>query len=110
VSGIAADFFVRAWSEPLKENCRLLPGQQLIVKPRYRIRAYRLPRDAVFQWQGRSSVLLRQEEDIHIVGVELLSGDGADYAVTCPTDIAGGEVLVTSVSAVQGMLMGLGGE
>lgn len=110
VSGIARDFFVEAWSEPVQEQCGLLPGQRLMVQAVYSNRAYRLPREAVFQWQGEPSVLLRQEDRLVTVSVELLSADSLGYTVRCPTDIAGGEVLTTSVSAVQGILLGLGGE
>lgn len=110
VSSVASDFFVEAWSEPVNDSCHLLPGQRLMVKPAYRTRGYLLPRKAVFQWRGQPTVLLRKEEALHTVDVELLSSDGANYAVNCPTEIGGGQVLISSVSAVQGILMGLGGE
>jgi hypothetical protein len=110
VSGIASDFFVQAWSKPLNEQCQLLPGERLMVTPGYRFQGYRVPREAVFQWQNGPTVLLRRDDELVTVPVELLSGDASTYAVACPTDIAGGEVLSSSVSAVQGVLMGLGGE
>jgi len=110
VSGIASDFFVQAWSEPLAEQCQLLPGERLLVTPEYAFQGYRVPRESVFQWQNESTVLLRREGELLTVPVKLLSGDGATYSVTCPTQISGGEVLSSSVSAVQGLLKGLGGE
>ena len=110
VSGIASDFFVQAWSEPLAEQCQLLPGERLLVTPEYALQGYRVPRQSVFQWQDESTVLLRRELELVTVPVKLLSGDGTTYSVACSTDITGGEVLSSSVSAVQGVLMGLGGE
>ena len=110
VSGIASDFFVHAWSEPLAEQCQLLPGERLLVTPEYAFQGYRVPRESVFQWQDEPTVLLRREGKLVTVPVKLLSGDEATYSVTCPTEISGGEVLSSSVSAVQGVLMGLGGE
>lgn len=110
VSGVASDFFVQAWSEPLLEQCQFLPGERLLVTPRYSFEGYRVPRESVFQWDGEPTVLLRESGQLVTVAVTLLSSDGETYAVACPTEIAGGEILSSSVSAVQGVLMGLGGE
>jgi hypothetical protein len=110
VSGIADGFFVEGWSAPLNDNCSYLPGQRLMVTPSYQFTGYRIPRSAVFQWQGASTVLLRNGSQLNTVAVELLSSDSGYYSVAGPEDLAGGEVLATSVSAVQGVLMGLGGE
>lgn len=110
VSKIATEFFVEVWSEPIHDACQLIPGQRLMIKPVYRTQGYLLPKEAVFQWQGKPTILLRRESELHAVSVELLSSDGKQYAVACDADIAGREVLTSSVSAVQGILMGLGGE
>lgn len=110
VSGIADGFFVEGWSAPLDDNCSYLPGQRLMVTPQYQFTGYRIPRSAVFQWEGVSTVLLRSGQQLETVEVELLSSDSRYYAVACPGDLSGREVLATSVSAVQGVLMGLGGE
>lgn len=110
VSAIAQDFFVYAWSEPLSQQCRFLPGERLMVTPGYTFQGYRVPRQSVFQWQGEPTVLIRQQDRLTTVAVEIISGKGDFYAVGCGTDIAGGQLLSSSVSAVQGVLMGLGGE
>ena len=103
-------FFVEGWSAPLDDNCSYLPGQRLMMTPLYQFTGYRVPRSAVFQWEGVSTVLLRSGQQLKTVEVELLSSNSRYYAVASPDDISGGEILSTSVSAVQGVLMGLGSE
>lgn len=110
ISGIARDFFVQAWSEPLTTSCGLLPGQRLMVIPVYKFNGYRVPRSAVFQWQGQPTVLLRKGQKLETVSVELHGSDAGNYSVSTAATIENSEVLSSSVSAVQGVLMGLGGE
>jgi len=110
VSGITTGFFVEAWSEPVTDKCALIPGQRLAATPLYRTSAFRLPRTAVLQREAGSHVFLREGDVLRAVPVELLAADGADYIVTSTTPLGGREALVTSVSAVQGVLLGLGDE
>lgn len=111
VSAMTDGFFVRVWSEPLTPACRPLLGQQLLVTPLLGVQgAYSLPRSAVFQLQRQTMVLVRQGQSLLPLAVSLLGGQGDDYVLTSEFDLADREVLVSSVSAVQGMLLGLGGE
>jgi hypothetical protein len=110
VSGITTGFFVEAWSEPVTDKCALIPGQRLAATPLYRTSAFRLPRTAVLQREAGSHVFLREGDVLRAVPVELLAADEADYIVTSTTPLGGREALVTSVSAVQGVLLGLGDE
>ena len=110
VSGITTGFFVEAWSEPVAARCALLPGQRLAATPLYRTAAFRLPRQAVLQREGGSQIFLREDGSLRAVPVELVAAADEDYIVTSSTPLGGREVLVTSVSAVQGILLGLGGE
>jgi len=103
-------FFVDAWSEPVKPECGLIPGQQVMAIPLLRTAGYRLPKRAVFQWQGASHVLLRDAQSVQAIPVTLLGSEADDYVLRCNRSLAGREILVSSVSAVQGLLMGLGGE
>jgi len=110
VSGITTGFFVEAWSEPVADRCALIPGQRLAATPFYRTAAFRLPRQAVVQRETGSHIFLREGDLLRAVPVELLAADRADYIVTSTTALGGREALVTSVSAVQGILLGLGDE
>lgn len=55
-------------------------------------------------------MLVRRGDALESVPVSLLMPDGEDYAISAASELAGSEVLVTSVSAVQGILLGLGGK
>ena len=110
MSAIVSRFFVSAWSESLLPQCELILGQTLLVTPLYTTNAYKVPMKAVFQWRGASSVLVHQGSQLKLVQVELIASSGKDYIVACDMSLENTEVLVSSVSAVQGILIGLGGE
>jgi hypothetical protein len=110
ISSIADGFFLRAWSAPLDANCDLLPGERLMVTPFYAIGGYEIPRRALLHWEGLAAVLLLSEEFLEVVTVEVLGSTPAGYYVASDVELSGREILVSSVSAVQGVLLGLGGE
>jgi hypothetical protein len=113
IAGIdrAADgFFVAAWSEPLGGACRRIPGTVLSVNPRYAAEALVVPRAALFQWQREAHVFLRDGDRLHARPVAVLGDTDGGYAITRDPGLADSEVLVTSVSAAQGILLGLGSE
>lgn len=108
-------FLVDAWSEPLEGRCDLLPGQTLSVIPLYRVEAdglevVRVPGSALLTWDQRNYLLRRDGENLILQAVSLLTRDEAGYLMLGPEGLVGAEVLISSVSAVQGILMGLGGE
>jgi hypothetical protein len=83
VSQMTDGFFVQAWTEALPPDCRMMLGQQ---------------------------VLIRREDALHTVAVTLLGSESGDYIVQADETLKDAQVLVSSVSAVQGILLGLGGE
>jgi hypothetical protein len=111
VSTITAGFFVQAWTQPLPESCPLLLGQQLLAIPMVTAKgSYLIPRSAVFQLAHENFVLVRNGDALNTVAVTLLGSEGDDYVLLADADLGGAEILVASVSAVQGILLGLGGE
>jgi len=110
VSGIADDFSVEGWSDPLEGVCRRIPGERLMVTPRYRESGYLVPRTAVMQWQGHSAVLVKRDSKLETVEVSILASAGQNYFVSSHEELANSSLLTSSVSAVQGKLSGLGGE
>lgn len=110
VERISTGFFATAWSEAPAPDCALLPGQQLLVEPVLSGPVLAIKRSAVMQWQGRTAVILRNAGKLTPRPVELLQAAGDDYLIRADQSLTGSDILVTSVSAVQGILLGLGGE
>ncbi|MHA7815045.1 MAG: efflux RND transporter periplasmic adaptor subunit [Pseudohaliea sp.] len=107
----AADgFFVAAWSEALRGDCRWTPGTVLSINPRYATAALVIPRAALFQWQREAHVFVRDGEQLRARPVTVLGDTAGGYAVARDPALADSEVLVASVSAAQGILLGLGSE
>ena len=104
-------FFIRAWTQTLPPACPLLLGQQLLLQPLLRVdNAYRVARAAVFALQRQTYVWRLRDDTLEAVPVTVLAAEGDAYIVHSEEGLAGQSVLVSSVSAVQGVLLGLGGE
>jgi len=108
-------FLVDAWSTAPDASCGFLPGQTLEVTPLYRAggqgqRVLRVPGSALLAWEQQNYLLQRRGEVLVLQPVTPLTREGADYLVRAPSSLAGAEVLADSVSAVQGILLGLGVE
>jgi hypothetical protein len=110
VGTIAHGFFVTAWSAPLGEGCPQRPGSLVSVTPHYSADALKIPRAALFQWRGEPHVLVLGDDALRAVAVTILADTDDGYAIEANAELAGRDVLSRSVSAVQGILLGLGGE
>ncbi len=110
VDQIARNFFVSAWSEPTQQRCPQRLGTLMSVIPLYSATALVIPRAALFQWQGEPHVLVHQGDRLQTHRVVLIADTPQGYAIDADDELADREVLSKSVSAVQGILLGLGGE
>ncbi len=110
IDGVARNFFVSAWSEPTREGCPQRLGTLVSAIPLYYAAALVIPRDALFQWQGEPHVLVRSGDLLHAHRVVLIADTPQGYAIGSDEALADQDVLSRSVSAVQGILLGLGGE
>lgn len=110
LSALADGFFIEAWSEPLHESCRFLLGQTLLATPILNVTGYRVPKAAVFRWSQRDAVFIRRGDELTLSYVKLVGEDNGDYIVTSEQTLLDLQVLSSSVSAVQGILLGLGSE
>jgi hypothetical protein len=110
VEEAAHGFYRSAWSDALAGSCAVAPGTALGATPLYREQALFVPREAVFQWRQAPHVWLRQGDRLVARQVELIADVTGGYAVSADPDLEGGEVLIRSVSAAQGLLLGLGGD
>lgn len=115
IESVSSGAYVTAWSTPLSAKCNWRMGEEITAMPFYTESAYRVPKLAVFSWEGAQYVFAKQETVLVSLQVNLLSSDADDYIVQIlQTDDSRTEgtieVLVSSVSAVQGVLLGLGSE
>ena len=111
VSAMTDGFFMQAWTQSLPTSCSLMLGQQVLAVPLVRASdSYRVPRSAVFQMERESFVWVRRGDSLAAVAVTLLGAEDDAYVVRSEVAIAGVDTLISSVSAVQGVLLGLGDE
>lgn len=99
------------WSQPLPADCGLVLGQIVTLTPVVSGRVQRVPASSVFMLEGDSYVAIKNNETLAPVKVRILSGQQqGSLSVEAQNTLAGAQVLSRSVSALQGVLMGLGGE
>ncbi len=110
VSQVSEGYFLKAWSKPISEDCNLNFGQAIRVIPHLATSAFRVPKSSVFNIDRASYILLKQGKKLHTIAVDIMDSNDKVYFVDSATDLHNKEVLSTSVAAVQGILMGLGGE
>jgi len=67
-----------------------------------------VPRTAVGSVNGQPGVFMERDSNLVFVPVLILSSDAKSFYISSDTDITGQRVLIESVSAVQGLLLGLG--
>ncbi|WP_412971678.1 hypothetical protein [Glaciecola sp. MF2-115] len=101
-------FYQTAWSKPIASVCNLVIGQMISVRPEYQTQAYKIKQSSVFNWEGLNYVFVKNEQNFSAVKVILMTSDDDSYVVKSTESLADKKVLVTSVSAVQGILLGMG--
>ena len=111
VSAMTDGFFIKAWTQTLPPACPLMLGQQVLVQPLVRTsNAYRVSQAAVFTLERQTYVWLLRDDTLEAIAVTVLAAEGDAYFVRTEDSLAGQGVLISSVSAVQGVLLGLGEE
>ena len=103
-------FFVRVWSAPLPKGCALQLGAHVNTRVQLSVSALTVPADSVFYLQGQASIFVRRANVLEAIPITLIGNADKDSAVfKAPSLSNGDEVLTSSISAVQGILLGLGG-
>lgn len=109
----AERLYRQIWSQSLQACPELSPGALLSGHLVHEFSGYRVPRAAVFRVAGRAGVAVDDGDSLRFVPVVIASEDRDAFFVRSDGDgdaVAGGTVLVRSVSAVQGLLLGIGTE
>ncbi len=110
VSQVAEGLFLKTWSNTITDECQLSFGQVISVIPHLSTDAYQVPKSSVFTIDRSYYVLVKKGTQLKVTPISLIEASNTFYYIESATDLNNQEVLSTSVSAVQGVLMGLGGE
>lgn len=101
-------FFQTFWTKALNSDCPYVQGQVINVTPEYQTSAYKVKQSSVFNWEGDNFIFVKNEQGYIATQVELITSHGDTYIVTSEVSLLGKSTLISSVSAVQGILIGLG--
>lgn len=102
----------RLWSASLTTSteCSLAYGQAVMVTPVIEAAGLSLPASSVYFFEDQYFILVKQGAMLTPVAVEVLGRHNGQLLIAENPAISNTQVLTSSVSAVQGMLLGLGGE
>jgi hypothetical protein len=107
---VVNQFSVTIWSESFNNNCQLSLGQHIVVTPVYDQKAYVIKKSAIFEFKNKNYVAVKAPKALNLVEINLLSSTEDRYFFSSTELLTDQEILVTSVSAIQGVLLELGGE
>jgi len=101
-------FSQTAWSQAFIPGCDFSRGQMLSAIPEYQISAYKIAQSSVFNWEGENYIFIQKQQAYQAIKVDLIASQDTNFIVTADTSLNGKIALISSVSALQGMLQGLG--
>jgi len=109
---IASRFVTKIWSTAINESkqCQFTLGQSLVVTPIYQQNALTVNKKAVFEFEDKNYIALKNQQKLTLVSINILSSSANHYHFTANADLANKSALISSVSAVQGILLNLGDE
>ena len=107
----SSNFMVTAWARlALPSDCDLAPGATVAVTPHYDFSGYTVPEEAVFVLNDSDYLAVREASSLKILKVETLGSDGNQLFVRSAEPFDDKPILTGAVSALQGILLGMGGE
>lgn len=110
VEQVSHRLLVRVWSSPLPETCGLQLGELAEVSVHLDLAALKISAESVFYINGQSAVFKLSGDTLDVVPVEIVGeSEGGALLLQAHPLLVGRKVLSSSVSAVQGILLGLGG-
>jgi hypothetical protein len=106
---IAAQMMVAVWSATMTNACAGLPGQFIRVTPITEQKVQMISPNALFTHHQQTQVLVKDGQRLVPMPVNVIAQTNTQQLVIAYTpELLGKSVLTTSVSAVQGLLIGLG--
>jgi len=110
IEKIADKYHQVFWAEPATTNCKLTLGQGIKVTPVQTIDGYKIAKSAVFEFEDQNYVAIKVNTALNLVPINLLGTSKGEYIFTTNENIDGKQVLISSVSILQGRLLSLGAE
>ncbi len=98
------------WSKSITNECTLTLGQKVVITPVYDQTAFVINKSAVFEFDNHNYIAIKRGEQLDLVSISILNSINDHYIFASETDVNNAQALVTSVSAVQGVLLNLGDE
>jgi hypothetical protein len=98
----------RVWSQDLATCPDVAPGALREGRFIYPFRGYAVPRASVATVGGQAGVFVEDGDALAFAPVAIASADEIRFYVRSERSLEGRRVLATSVSAAQGILLGLG--
>ncbi|XQW86582.1 hypothetical protein ACOYR1_07625 [Thalassotalea piscium] len=106
---LADKYHYTLWTVP-DDGCHFTLGQRVTVTPIYHFNGYKIPKSAIFEFKDIDYLVLKNGDTLQLNPITIMRGDQAYAYVTSEKAIASLEVLTSSVSVIQGILLGLGAE
>ncbi|WP_100642420.1 hypothetical protein [Alteromonas facilis] len=106
-SGVTADI----WSQPLNDDCGFTLGQSVELTPVVEQPIMRIPKASIYMFEGNTYVAKLEGTILTPVAVSVRArSDATNMYIEAQPLLVNARVLSSSVSALQGILMGMGGE
>ncbi|GAA5137444.1 MULTISPECIES: hypothetical protein [Thalassotalea] len=110
VEMLANKYHSRVWASPATNNCNFRLGQTLTVSPVYHFAGYKVPSSSIFEFENRDFIAVKIVDKLRFYPLTIASTDQENTYIITNEDISNKEVLASSVSIVQGILLKLGAE
>lgn len=107
---IVMNYNVTLWTVAVTQECRLILGQNVVITPVYQQSAFVVSKSAIFEFENQNYIAVKKQQQLELVAIEIVGADNTQYIFTSEVDLNEQQVLASSVSVVQGVLLNLGGE
>lgn len=98
------------WATPDFSHCKFTLGQSITVSPVYQFNGYKVPKSSLFEFNDIDYIAVKVSENLQLHPVNIVSSDHQYAYISTDEQVSGKEVLASSVSIVQGILLNLGAE
>jgi len=98
------------WSKAITSDCSLTLGQKVVITPVYDQTAFMIDKSAVFEFDNHNYIAIKKDQQLNLVSINILNSTNEHYIFASEAELNNAQALITSVSAVQGVLLSLGDE